>query len=248
MKKGREQTFNTICFVSKCNIPFISLFLSLNPCLSAPGHMGVVVQPGDGLGWLPWGWPALQRCSPFTKGKSQLLSPRYSLTVGEVLEEYLSELNTAAAMTTGHRSDNVFVRGMQLHTTSQEPVHEVTCYKAETAWDQIPKSMGFLFLYKTCWALGSCSPRCLRISVLCGSTCLLKSQPPKPGRNWKGHHCPTNCWVEWGNNAKLPSVTSHHCTNTKTFTRYGKHPNGRLGRRHGQSSGPSLQRRHQEGR
>lgn len=135
----------------------------------------------DALGRLPWGWPAPRRCSLFTKGKSQPLSPRYGLTVGEIPQEYFSGLNTSAAMTVGHRSDNVFVRGMQLHTTSWELVHEVTCCKAEMAWDQIPKSMGFLLLYKTCWAPGSRSPQCLRISVLCGSTCLLKSQPPKQG-------------------------------------------------------------------
>ena len=67
------------------------------------------------------------------------------------------------------------------------------------------------------------------------------------GRRWNRHHCTANCGVELGNNAKLPSVKSHRCTNAKTFTRCSKHPNYRAGRRHGQSSGPSLQRRHQEG-
>lgn len=66
------------------------------------------------------------------------------------------------------------------------------------------------------------------------------------GRSWKGHHYTTNSWVELGNSAKLPSVKSHHCTNAKTFTRCGKHPNCRVGRRHGHFAGPSLQR-HQEG-
>lgn len=69
---------------------------------------------------------------------------------------------------------------------------------------------------------------CLRIPVLSLHLHLEITASQKmslcyvPGKSCKGHYYTTDCWVELGNNAKLPAGKSHYYTNAKTGTRCGK--------------------------
>lgn len=234
-----NRLFSTICFISKGNITFISLCLSLKPLSFSPWAYGGCGPAADGLVWLPWGWPALQRCTLFTKGKSQPCSPYHDLTVGEVPEKNLSGLYDHGTqewcVCMGYAVTHNLRRTSAWHDLLQnrDSLRSNTEINVLLAliWDPISTSISLFSMpqiFHPLWLH-------------------LKSQPPKPGKSWKGHRCTTNCRVELGNSVKLPSVTSHCCSNPKTFTRCSKHPNCGVGRRHSHSSGPSIQTRHQEG-
>lgn len=149
-------------------------------------------------------------------------------------------------------SDIVFVQNVQLQTLSRDLV---------TRWF-VTKQRWLEILYQNQWALAqdtlntrislffdSC---CLRIPVLSLHLPLEITASQKmslcyvPGKSCKGHYYTTDCWVELGNNAKLPAGKSHYYTNAKKGTRCGKYPKCRTGGRHSQSSGLSLQRKHQK--
>lgn len=60
----------------------------------------------------------------------------------EVLKEYLSGLSASAVMTMGHKWHRVCTECAVTDTLTRSG-YKVICYKAEMAWDPIPKSMSF---------------------------------------------------------------------------------------------------------
>lgn len=94
------------------------------------------------MGQLPWGW---QHCRGAPNSpKANQPGCRRGPTGIPVWGEHISSVPT------GLSSGSVCVQSEQLHTAPPEPLQEAVSYQPETAWDQIPKSMGFLLLYKTC--------------------------------------------------------------------------------------------------
>lgn len=95
-------------------------------------------------------FPGVSECCGvilITKGKLQSLSAHYSPADPTGILVWVKHIRCYGP---GTRVTTVFVQNVQSQMLSQDPVYKVICYRAEKACDQIPQSMGFLLLHKTC--------------------------------------------------------------------------------------------------
>lgn len=206
--KGTWTDFQQKLLCFKVWHPFYSLFFFFfvsNPCLSVPGRVELW-SSSRWFGIAPLGLANTVEMFSIHQGQIAATS-HYSLTAGEVLEEHLSGLNTSAVWPW---DTAVTMCLYELHTPHKNQSTRWLVAKQRQLETKYQNQQAF------CWAPGSHSPPCLRISVLCGSSHLLKSHSPKLGRSWKG---PLHYKWLGGNRKqlKLPSVKSHHCTNIKNI-------------------------------